>query len=168
MRSSDVKIVEDGYSIEDWFSNLKEKVDVWITDPPYPFDNKNGQNRFKYIDGEDHMYSRLDWNDLSNIFSKMYDETEEGGRIYVFADKKGLLETHKRMEEVGWKFRNYIIWDKERMGMGYHWRNSVEFIVYMTKGKPKTYIQGDVNLIRAKKPGKKDSIPEINYHPKRS
>ena len=159
------KIVKSHLPVYEWFDTVKEEIDLYITDPPYPFDNKNGQNRFNFIDGEDHMYNRLGWEELGDVFGKMYSRAASGGRAYVFASKDGLTKTMNLLEQSGWKFRNIIVWDKEKMGMGYHWRNSVEFIIYVTKGKPKTYIQGTRNLISCRKPSKKDAIPEIGYVP---
>ncbi len=162
---SQKKIVETSLPIEKWFSSLSHPIDVYITDPPYPFDNRNGKNRFNYIDGQDYMYNRLGWKELGDTFTEMYDRAADGARSYVFCNKDGLVMTMGLLEDAGWKFRNIIVWDKEKMGMGYHWRNSVEFIVYVTKGKPKTYIQGTRNLIACRKPSKKDAIPEIGYSP---
>lgn len=159
------KIVETSLPIEKWFDTLTEPVDVYITDPPYPFDNRNGRNRFNYVDGQDYMYNRLGWKELGDVYTKMYETAPDGARAYVFCNKDGLVMTMNLMEDAGWTFRNIIVWDKINMGMGYHWRNSVEFIVYATKGKPKTYIQGSRNLISCKKPRTKDAIPEISYKP---
>lgn len=159
------KIVETSLSINDWFANLKHEIDLYITDPPYPFDNRNGAGRFKYIDGEDYMYHRLTWAEMGDVYEKMYDNASDGGRAYVFCNRDGFRKTWDLMEEKGWKVRNVIVWDKVRMGMGYHWRNSVEFILYATKGKPPVYVKGRRNLFQHKKPTKNDAIPSIGYNP---
>ena len=36
------KVIKSSLDIEDWFLSLDDNVDLWITDPPYPFNNKNG------------------------------------------------------------------------------------------------------------------------------
>jgi site-specific DNA-methyltransferase (adenine-specific) len=159
------KIVETNVPINDWFSKVTKNIDVYITDPPYPFDNQNGAGRFNYVDGEDYMYNRLTWEELGGVYKEMYDIANNGARAYVFCNRDGLCPTWGLLEDAGWTFRNIIVWDKDKMGMGYHWRNSVEFIVYVTKGKPKTYIKGAKNLFRYKKPGKSDAMPSIGYVP---
>jgi len=145
--------------IGDWFSQASVDVDLWITDPPYPFDSKNGTGRFK------DMYSRLTWKNLENIFEKMYNITADGGRAYVFCNRDGLLRTGKGLEDAGFTFRNILIWDKQHFGGGYHWRNQAEYIVYATKGKPKTYVKGKSNIFNYKRPLKGDAMPSIGYDP---
>lgn len=161
------KIVRTKLEISDWFSQLNEKVDLWITDPPYPFDNKNGSKRFNHVDGIDNMYARLDWSDLEGIFADMYAATNKGGRAYIFCNRDGLFETKELLEKTGWKFRNIIVWDKQSMGMGYHWRNQVEYICYVTKGSidSQFYIKNQPNIFYEKKPKSSDSIPGIGYNP---
>jgi site-specific DNA-methyltransferase (adenine-specific) len=149
------KIIETNFEIKDWFSYLHSEnilVDMWITDPPYPFDNKNGTGRFLYEDGVDGLYDRMTWDDLSVSFCRMFDASNEGSRAYVFSNKDGLFETKSRMEQAGWTFRNILIWNKKRMGMGYHWRHSVEYILYFSKGKPLSYVKGKSNILSYKKP----------------
>lgn len=157
------KIVVDDKDVFVWFDNLKEGVDVWITDPPYPFDNKNGQNRFKYIDGEDGMYSRLDWPEIDKTVMHMMNKTNDGGRAYIFCNKDTIFRFRESIEKAGWTYRNIIPWDKKSIGMGYHWRNQYEYVLYVTKGKPKVYITKKANKFEYKKPRKSAAIPGINY-----
>jgi site-specific DNA-methyltransferase (adenine-specific) len=145
--------------VDKWFKQLTDKIDLWITDPPYPFDTQNGTGRYQ------NMYAMLTWARLGDIYEKMFDETEDGGRAYVFCNRDGLEETRKLLIAKGWTFRNVLVWDKVNFGGGYHWRNQVEYIVYVTKGKPKTYVKGCSNVFTYKKPGKKSGIPGIGYDP---
>lgn len=151
------QIIHKSLEIDDWFKQLKTNIDLWITDPPYPFNSQNGTNRF------DGMYTRLDWNSLENVFQKMYDNSASGGRAYVFCNRDGIFKTQIALEKAGWKFRNLLVWDKLHFGGGYHWRNQIEYILYATKEKPNIYIKGAPNLFRYKKPTGKSSIPSINY-----
>ena len=41
----------------------------------------------------------------------------------------------------------------------------MEYIVYVTKGKPKTYVKGLSNVFNYKRPSKNDANPSINYDP---
>jgi len=149
------KIVETNLEISDWFSwvdSNKYSIDLWITDPPYPFSNQNGTGRFDYKSGSDGMYSRLDWPSLGDIFLKMFDRSNAGARAYVFCNRDGLFKTKELLESAGWKFRNLLVWDKKNLGMGYHWRNKAEYIVYVSNGKPLTYIKNKGNIFSYKKP----------------
>ena len=159
------KIVETSLDIDKWFDQLEENIDVWITDPPYPFDNKNGSGRFAYSDGSDNMYTRLTWQDLDKIFLKMYNRTPVGGRAYIFANRDGIFKTQAGLESAGWKFRNLLVWDKQHFGGGYHWRNQLEYIIYVTKGKPKVYVKGRGNVFNYKRPTKSSVHSKIGYNP---
>lgn len=149
------KITETSLEISAWFSWLnsnKINIDMWITDPPYPFSNQNGTGRFKYSGGTDNMYPRLEWGDLHNVFSSMFKSSNDGARAYIFCNRDGLFETKGLLEDAGWRFRNLLVWDKKRMGMGYHWRNRVEYIIYVTNGKPLTFVKGKSNILSYPKP----------------
>lgn len=159
------KIITSNLEINNWLAQLQDNVDLWITDPPYPFENQNGTKRFKHIDGQDLMYSRMEWKDLENIFDQMYQKTSAGGRSYIFCNRDGLFATKENLEKVGWKFRNLLVWDKKVMGMGYHWRNQAEYICYASKGAVKKYVKNQPNIFSFKKPTDKDAIPAINYSP---
>lgn len=159
------KIIQTNLEIKDWFKHLSDDVDIWITDPPYPFENKNGSKRFEHVNGVDNMYARFDWKGMEQFFQDMYDRSNNGARAYVFCNRDGLFKTKDLLEKAGWKFRNIIVWDKQAMGMGYHWRNQVEYICYVSKGSVKNYVKNQPNIFYEKKPRAKDSIPSIGYNP---
>jgi DNA modification methylase len=154
-----MSVVVTKLEIDKWFAQLTDKIDLWITDPPYPFDAQNGTGRYQ------NMYALLGWARIGDVFEKMYDATEDGGRAYVFSNRDGYQKTKELLESKGWTFRNQLVWNKINFGGGYHWRNQVEYIVYVTKGKPKTYVKGRSNIFEYKKPGKKSGIPGIGYDP---
>ena len=145
--------------INDWFLQLNEPVDIWITDPPYPFEIQNGTGRYQ------NMYQQLTWSDLEDIYKKMLWQSGDGARAYVFANRDGRERTKQALISAGWKFRNELVWDKVNFGGGYHYRNQVEYIIYVTKGKPKTYVKGRSNVFRYKKPTKTSGHPSIGYDP---
>lgn len=157
------KIVKSNLEIQDWLNSLTEDVDLWITDPPYPFENRNGGRRFKYINGVDHMYHRFDWNDMKNVFQKFYDKTSDGGRMYVFCNRDGIFEMKPMMEAMGWDFRNLLVWEKDKIGLGFHWRHQVEYILYFSKGKLKHYVKSPNNIFKYPKPKPTDSVPSVGY-----
>jgi DNA modification methylase len=156
---------ESGLPIFKWMETVPEGIDLFITDPPYPFNNQNGTGRFAYKDGEDYMYDRLGWQDLGEVFESMFKMSNPGARAYVFCNRDGAETTKVLLKEAGWTFRNQLVWDKVNFGGGYHWRNSIEYIIYVTNGRPKTYIKGASNKFTYKKPTKRCAIEEIGYDP---
>lgn len=156
------KINITNLEVMDWFKQQPEKVDIWITDPPYHFSNKNGSGRMKFENGTDKMYSRMNYTDLEICYAEMLKLSNQGAHCYIFTDRDGLFKTRPSLEAVGWQFRNVLVWDKVNLGMGYWWRNQVEYIVYCTNGKSKDYVTGAPNIFRMKKPkGLSSKPPEI-------
>lgn len=146
------KIIKKSLDCFDFVNSIEEEVSLWITDPPYPFDNTNGKNRFKFVDGVDGMYKRLTYSQLTGLYKEMYDKSVQGAGAYVFCNRDGLFSTKEGLEASGWIFRNILVWDKKTIGMGYHWRNQVEYIVYASKGKPLKFVTGKGNLFSYRKP----------------
>ena len=140
--------------IKSFFPHLQSitKVDLWVTDPPYPFENQNGTGRMKFEDNKDEMYTRMTYSDLEWCYGEMFSNSNSGAGCYVFANRDGLFHTKDSMEKSGWTFRNILVWDKVNMTMGYHWRNQVEYIVYCTKGATKKYVTSLPNIFHEKKP----------------
>lgn len=145
--------------IDDWFKQLNTDISLWITDPPYPFDDQNGTKRYQG------MYQRFTWQKLEDIFVEMYKRTKTGGRAYIFANRDGLFLTRQLLEKAGFEFLNYLVWDKLAFGGGYHWRNQLEFIVYVSKDRPQIYVKNLPNIFKYKKPTLKSAVPSIGYIP---
>ena len=157
------KINITNLDFKDFFSHIKSisKVDLWITDVPYPFDNQNGTGRMKFEDGNDNMYSRMTYSDLEWCYSQMFKNSNDSAGCYVFANRDGLFHTKTSLETSGWTFRNIIVWDKKVPGLGYHWRNQVEYIIYCSKGKTKKYVTNLPNIFSEKKPQGLSAKPPI-------
>jgi len=52
-------------------------------------------------------------------------------------------------EAAGFKFWKPLVWDKQRIGMGYHYRSRYEFILFFEKGKRKLTDLGVPDVIQA-------------------
>lgn len=148
------KIEVTNLEINDFFAlqKTKEKVDLWVSDPPYPFSNQNGSNRMKFESGTDNMYDRMTYADLEKCYAEMLSLSNPAAGCYIFTNRDGLFHTKDSLEKVGWIFRNLLIWDKLSMGLGYHWRNQAEFIVYCTNGPTKKFVTKLPNIFKEKKP----------------
>lgn len=157
------KITITNLEIGDWFKQQPEKVDIWIVDPPYCFDNQNGSGRMKFQNGTDKMYKRMTYADLESCYAEMLKLSNPGAGCYIFADREGLFHCKPDMEKVGWIFRQIIVYNKVNMGLGYHWRNQVEYIVYCTNGKTDRYVTKVPNIISTKKPKGLSAKPPLIY-----
>lgn len=116
-------------------------IDVTITSPPY-FDVKDygstnqigfGQEYNEYI------------KELKNVFSQIYKYTKDTGTLWVIIDtinKNGEVisipfDFASEIRKVGWKFREIIIWEKDKTVPWTHkgqMRNSFEYILMFSKG----------------------------------
>jgi len=158
---SNPKITITNLDINDWFKQQKDKVDIWVTDVPYPFRNQNGSGRMKFENGTDSMYNRLTYSDLERCYAEMLKLSNPAASCYIFTDRDGLFETKPAMEKAGWQFRQVIVWDKINQGLGYHWRNQTEYIVYCTNGATKNYVTKVPNIFHEKKPKGLSAKPPI-------
>lgn len=126
-------------------------VDVTITSPPYGSLKNYGD--FKGQIGYKQKYEEEYLTDLQNIFKDVFDVTKDTGSLWIVVNtfKEGgkfrLLpfDLTNRLEKVGWKLRDIIIWDKtktlpwSRKGQ---LRSTFEYILFLTKtDKFKYYIQ---------------------------
>ena len=123
-------------------------VDVTITSPPYGslknYGDFEGQIGYKQKYEEEYL------TDLQNIFKDIFDVTKDTGSLWIIVNtfkergKFRLLPFNltNRLEEVGWKLRDIIIWDKtktlpwSRKGQ---LRNTFEYILFLTKTKKFKY-----------------------------
>lgn len=71
------------------------------------------------------------------LYAELYRTLPKHGHCYSMCaadhDQQHVMITAAR--KAGFHFWKAIVWDKMRTGMGYHWRNSHEVILFFEKGK---------------------------------
>ena len=55
----------------------------------------------------------------------------------MFSDAETMFVAKPIAERCGFKFWKPLVWDKQKIGMGYHYRSRYEFILFFEKGKRK-------------------------------
>lgn len=129
---------KDARNICDIFDG--EIIDVTITSPPY-FDMKDYGNK-KQI-GYGQSYETY-LSELKGVFSQIYDRTKSKGTLWVIIDtlnKNGQViplpfDFSAKIQECGWKFKEIIIWEKDKTVPWTHkgqMRNSFEYILLFSK-----------------------------------
>lgn len=115
-------------------------VDVTVTSPPY-FDMKDYGYKGQIGFGQ----SYIDYlNDIEIVFKKIYNCTKDTGSLWVIVDalrKNGEIialpfDIADRIKKGGWKFKEIIIWEKDRTVPWIHkgqMRNSFEYILVFSK-----------------------------------
>jgi len=67
--------------------------------------------------------------------------------LYLFCDPETMFIAKPSGENAGFKFWKPIIWDKKKIGMGYHYRSRYENILFFEKGKRKLNDLGIPDII---------------------
>ncbi len=155
MKAINSLILGDARQMLDYFPVDEPIIDVTITSPPY-WDIKNygsidnqigyGQTKHDYLD------------DLNSILNNCLQNTKPTGSMWLILDtyrrNKVLellpLEISKIAQEIGWKLRELIVWDKQ-YGLPWHqkgqMRNTSEYILFFTKSDDyKFYVDRIKNL----------------------
>ncbi|WP_429072814.1 DNA-methyltransferase [Aeromonas veronii] len=127
----------------DWLNSLKDSsVDLLITDPPYESLEKHRKigttTRLKQSKSSSNAWFEIFPNSrFESLFNAAYRVLKKNSHFYLFCDQETAFIVKPIAEKAGFKFWKPIIWDKMRIGMGYHYRAKYEFILFFEKGKRK-------------------------------
>lgn len=124
-----------------WLRSLPaDSVDLFVTDPPYESLEKH-RARGTTTRLKQSSKSTNDWfpvianAQFPEIFTEIYRVLKRNRHFYLFSDPETMFVAKPAAEAVGFKFWKPIVWDKKRIGMGYHYRCRYEFILFFEKGK---------------------------------
>jgi site-specific DNA-methyltransferase (adenine-specific) len=127
----------------DWLRTLEPgSVDLVITDPPYESLEQHRAvgttTRLKRSEA-----SSNDWFSIfpnarfEELFRELWRVMARDTHLYLFCDAPTMFVAKPVAEAVGFKFWKPLIWDKRKIGMGYHYRSRYEFILFFEKGRRK-------------------------------
>lgn len=110
-------------------SSLDESFDLTFLDPPF-----NQQK--DYVACNDDLPEADYWNLMSEVCSKVFEKTIDGGAIYFMQREKNTGRVLRALQETGWTFQNLIVWKKMTSAVPSSLRfgKSFQTIVYATKG----------------------------------
>lgn len=126
-------------------------VDLVITDPPYASLEKH-RARGTTTRLSHSKSSSNDWFEVmpnerfGELFAQVWRVLKPNRHFYLFVDFDTLRwllahpELFEQLEQRRGRWKGFtlwkpIVWDKETMGMGYHYRARCEFILFFEKGK---------------------------------
>jgi site-specific DNA-methyltransferase (adenine-specific) len=119
-----------------------DSVDLIVTDVPYESLEKHRKvgttTRLKHSES-----SSNDWFDVfknerfPELFYEFYRVLKKDRHLYFMCDQETLFVTKPVGEAAGFKFWKFIVWDKIKIGMGYHYRAQHELVLFFEKGKRK-------------------------------
>lgn len=127
----------------EWLRSLEsESVNLVITDPPYESLEKHRSvgttTRLKQSKSSSNAWFPIFPNErFEELFQEIYRVLAKNSHFYLFCDQETMFVAKPIAEAVGFKFWKPIIWDKVKIGMGYHYRARYENILFFEKGKRK-------------------------------
>lgn len=119
-----------------------ESVDLIVTDPAYESLEKHRAKgtttRLKQSKSSSNPWFRIFPNTrFPELFVQMHRVLKRNTHLYLFCDPETAFIVKPMGEAAGFRFWKPLIWDKQRIGMGYHYRSRYEFILFFEKGKRK-------------------------------
>lgn len=126
-----------------WLQTLPtESIDLIITDPPYESLEKHRAvgttTRLKHSKASSNDWFAIFPNArFSELFVELWRVLKRNSHFYLFCDATTMFVAKPIAEEAGFKFWKPLVWDKKKLGMGYHYRSRYELILFFEKGKRK-------------------------------
>ena len=125
----------------EWLRTLPaESVDLIVTDPPYESLEKHRKvgttTRLKHSKASSNDWFQIFANErLPELFNELYRVLKRDRHFYLFCDQETMFVAKPEAEQSGFRFWKPLVWDKVKIGMGYHYRARYEFILFFEKGK---------------------------------
>ncbi len=126
-----------------WLRSLPDSsIDLLITDPPYESLEKHRSigttTRLKNSKASSNTWFQIFPNErFEELLIEIYRVLKNHRHFYLFCDAETMFIVKPIAEKVGFKFWKPIVWDKQKIGMGYHYRSRYEMILFFEKGKRK-------------------------------
>lgn len=127
----------------DWLRELPNaSVDLIVTDPPYESLEKHRAvgttTRLKHSKASSNDWFDIFPNDrFHELFVELYRVLKKNSHFYLYCDQETMFVAKPIAESVGFRFWKPLVWDKMKIGMGYHYRARYELILFFEKGKRK-------------------------------
>jgi site-specific DNA-methyltransferase (adenine-specific) len=138
-----------------WLETLPtESVDLVITDPPYESLEKHRAigttTRLKHSKSSSNDWFTIFPNSrFPELFAAVYRVLKRDSHFYLFVDQETMFIAKPLAEAAGFKFWKPLVWEKQKIGMGYHYRSRYELILFFEKGKRKLNDLGVADVISA-------------------
>jgi site-specific DNA-methyltransferase (adenine-specific) len=127
----------------EWLSTLPAgSIHLAITDPPYESLEKHRAvgttTRLKHSKASSNDWFATFPNvRFPDLFAELHRVLAKHAHFYMFCDAETMFVAKPLAERAGFKLWKPLIWDKQRIGMGYHYRARYECILFFEKGKRK-------------------------------
>lgn len=166
----ELSVVRPFYSLSqmdaiEWMKQIDdESVDCIITDPPYESLEKHRKSgtttRLKMSKSSSNEWFDIFHNDrFPELFEQAYRVLKPNSHLYIFCDTETMFAIKPMGEAAGFKFWKNIIWHKVTIGLGFHYRNTYENILFFEKGKRRLKDLSIPDVLSYKRIKGKDKYP---------
>lgn len=141
----------------EWLKQQSDNsIDLMITDIPYESLEKHRKigttTRLKESKGSSNKWFSIFPNErLPELFTEIYRVLKKNSHFYFLCDQETMFIAKPLAEQAGFKFWKPIVWDKQAIGMGYHYRARYEFVLFFEKGKRKLNNLGTPDVLQFKR-----------------
>lgn len=125
----------------DWLHMMpNQSINLIVTDPAYESLEKHRAKgtttRLKNSEKSSNDWFEIFPNErFFEFFIEAYRTLANNSHMYVICDQETGIFMKSIAEKVGFKFWKFITWNKLAIGMGYHYRNQTEWVMFLEKGK---------------------------------
>ena len=135
----------------------EQKYPVIYADPPWRYENPpmGGTNR-----SIENHYPTMNLDEICAL--PVGDLATDDAILYLWATAPKLVECIEVLSAWGFEYRTNIIWDKQKIGMGYHARNQHEILLIAKRGEiPPPEAGKQVASVYSEPRGKHSSKPKF-------
>lgn len=124
-----------------WLRSLApESVDLCVTDTAYESLEKHRAvgttTRLKVSAASSNEWFPIFRNErFPELFAELFRVLKRDAHLYFYCDQETMFVAKPIGEAAGFKFWKPIVWDKKKIGMGYHYRARYELVLFFEKGK---------------------------------
>ena len=134
-----------------WLSRiLSGSVDLIVTDPPYAsLDKHRSVGTTTRLND---WFPTISDDALVALVPEFFRVLRADRHCYVFCDWTTALILESAARDAGFMRWVPIVWDRDRTGMGYHYRSRYELILFWEKGSRQLESRTETNIQRFKAP----------------
>jgi N6-adenosine-specific RNA methylase IME4 len=104
---------------------------VLYADPPWRYQHTESESR-----AIENQYPTMSLDEICNL--PIHEVCADDAILFLWATSPKLEEAMKVLEAWGFIYRTCAVWDKEKIGMGYYFRQQHELLLVAAKGHPPT------------------------------
>lgn len=130
-----------------------ESIDLILTDPPWPsLEAHRAVGTTTRLQGQ--WYPVLEEGDLERLMAALYRVLRPDRHAYVVSDWASLRGAADAAEDAGFRLWTPLVWDKVTIGMGYHYRQTLEAVLFLEKGRRALRDRSLGNVLHVRRPSR--------------